>query len=99
MLHHATESLIWAMEPSQLKFFCNSSYLTLESLQLSFELAAEASWVHLFAIYQNVGATYVTLPYLTLQMIPAETASLLTDDNNRGFEKFGNSGLHGRFVL
>ncbi len=39
-------------------------------------------------IYQNVGATYVTLPYLTLQMISAETASLLTDDNNRGFEKF-----------
>ncbi len=45
-------------------------------------------------IYRNVGATYVTLPYLTLQMIPAETASLLTDDNNCGFEKFGNYGLH-----
>ncbi len=39
------------------------------------------------------------LPYLTLQMIPAETASLLTDDNNHGFEKFGNSGLHGWFEL
>ncbi len=51
------------------------------------------------SIYQNVGATYVTLPHLTLQMIRAETASLLTDDNNCGFEKFGNSGLHGRFVL
>ncbi len=49
------------------------------------------------SIYQNVGATYVTLLYLALQMIPAETASLLTDDNNRRFEKFGNSGLHGQF--
>ncbi len=52
-----------------------------------------------YAIHQNVGATYVTVPYLTLQMIPAETDCLLTDDNNRGFETFGNSGLHDLFVL